>query len=73
MGRLQRMWPFRTMGRREVTSCTMAAEIVTVTLKVATACFSKTLVSQILSISADSVQDPPLVSVILIGYIPCGL
>jgi hypothetical protein len=31
-------------------SCTKAAEIVTVTLKVATACSSKTLVSQILSI-----------------------
>jgi hypothetical protein len=54
-------------------SCTKAAEIVTVTLKVATACSSKTLVSQILSISADSVLDPPSMSVILIGHIPCGL
>lgn len=39
----------------------------------ATACSSKTMVSQILSISADSVLDPPPVSVILIGHIPCGL
>lgn len=54
-------------------SCTKAAEIVTVTLKVITACSSKTLVSKFLSISADSVLDPPPLSMILIHHILCGL
>jgi len=54
-------------------SCIKAAEIVTVTLKVATACSSITLVSQILSIYADYVLDPPPMPVIMIGQIPCGL
>jgi len=65
---------FQNNGKkRGERSCIMAAEIVTVTLKVATACSSKTLVSQILSISAGSLLDPPPVSEILIGHIPCGL